>query len=73
MHKILLFALAATTLFSTGLLATRAAATASTEPAGIAAARPAIRTASIVFGSVGCNVVQTKAVKQRKLQWLGHG
>ncbi len=74
MRKILLSALAATTLFSAGLLVTRAAAMTSTEAAGVATAPHAVvRTSSIVCGGVGCNVVQTKAVKQRKLQWLGHG
>ena len=74
MRKIMLSALAATTLFSTGLSATRAAATASTEPAIVAVAPHAlVRTASIVCGGAGCNVVQTKTVKHRKLQWLGHG
>ncbi len=31
------------------------------------------REASIVCGSNGCGVVPTKATKQRKLIWLGHG
>jgi hypothetical protein len=63
MRKILLSALAATTLLSTGLLASRAAATTTL-----------IREAAVVCGGGnGCNVVQTKGSKQRKLQWLGHG
>lgn len=74
MRKILLSTLAATTLFSAALLATRAAATTSTEPATSAAALHAlVREAAVVCGGSGCNVVQTKQVKQRKLQWLGHG
>jgi hypothetical protein len=63
MRKILLSAIAATTLLSAGLLASRAAAT-----------TPFIREAAVVCGGGnGCNVVQTKGGKQRKLQWLGHG
>jgi 5-enolpyruvylshikimate-3-phosphate synthase len=63
MHKILLSALAATTLLSAGLLASRAAATTTL-----------IREAAVVCGGGnGCNVVQTKGAKQRKIQWLGHG
>jgi hypothetical protein len=63
MRKILLSALAATTLLSTGLLASRAAATTTL-----------IHEAAVVCGGGnGCNVVQTKGSKQRKLQWLGHG
>jgi hypothetical protein len=74
MRKILLSALAATTLLSAGLLATRAAATTSTEAAtAMAAPHALLRTASIVCGGSGCNVVQTKPLKHRKLQWLGHG
>jgi hypothetical protein len=64
MRKFLLSALAATTLLTIGLLASRAAAT---------SAAPAIREAAIVCGGAGCNVVQTKGTKQRKLIWLGHG
>jgi hypothetical protein len=65
MRKILLSALAVTTLLSAGLLASRAAA---------ATARDSrIRVAAIVCGGVGCNVVQTKGAKQKKLIWLGHG
>jgi hypothetical protein len=62
MRKTLLSALAVTTILSAGLLASRAAAT--TAP---------VRVASIVCGSNGCGVVQTKATKQKKLIWLGHG
>jgi hypothetical protein len=65
MRKILLSALAATTLLSAGLLASRAAAATAPD------AR--IRVAAIVCGGVGCNVVQTKGSKQKKLIWLGHG
>ena len=64
MRKILLSALAATTLLSAGLLASRAAATTSGSR---------VRVAAIVCGGVGCNVVQTKGTKQKKLIWLGHG
>jgi hypothetical protein len=39
----------------------------------VAASQPLVREASIVCGGAGCNVVQTKPVKHRKLQWLGHG
>jgi predicted ABC-type sugar transport system permease subunit len=74
MRKILLSVLAATTLLSTGLLASRAAATTRTETAtAVAASHPLVRVASIVCGGAGCNVVQTKPLKHRKLQWLGHG
>jgi hypothetical protein len=73
MRKILLSALAATTLLSAGMLASRAAATTSSEAATAAASQAPVREASIVCGGVGCNVVQTKGVKHRKLQWLGHG
>ena len=66
MRKILLSALAVTTLLSAGLLASRAAAAA-------AAPDSRIRVAAIVCGGVGCNVVQTKGAKQKKLIWLGHG
>ncbi len=74
MRKILLSTLAATTLLSAGLLASRAAATTSVGAisAGSASAT-LLREASILCGSNGCNVVQTKGTKQRKLQWLGHG
>jgi hypothetical protein len=65
MRKILLSALAVTTLLSAGLLASRAAA--ATAPGS------RIRVAAIVCGGVGCNVVQTKGSKQKKLIWLGHG
>jgi len=64
MRKILLSALAATTLLSAGLLASRAAATTSDSR---------VRVAANVCGGVGCNVVQTKGTKQKKLIWLGHG
>ena len=74
MRRILLSTLAATTLLSAGLLASRAAATTSAGAisAGSASAT-LLREASILCGSNGCNVVQTKGTKQRKLQWLGHG
>jgi hypothetical protein len=62
MRKILLSALAATTLLSAGLLASRAAATTSGS---------LVRVAAVVCGGTGCNVVQTKGTKQRKLNWLG--
>jgi hypothetical protein len=62
MRKILLSALAATTLLSAGLLASRAAATASDSH---------VRLAAIVCGGNGCNVVQTKGGKPRKMNWLG--
>ena len=64
MRKILLSALAATTLLSAGLLASRAAATTSDSR---------VRLAAIICGGTGCNVVQTRGAKQRKLIWLGHG
>ena len=64
MRKILLSALAATTLLSAGLLASRAAATAPDSRVHVAA---------IVCGGAGCNPVQTRGTKQRKLIWLGHG
>lgn len=73
MRKILLSTLAATTLLSAGALASRAAAATSLEAAPTVAPQALMREASIVCGGVGCNVVQTKAVKHRKLQWLGHG
>jgi hypothetical protein len=69
MRKTLLSALAVTTLLSAGLLASRAAAK---TPADTAA-NTRVREASIVCGSNGCGVVQTKSTKQRKLIWLGHG
>jgi hypothetical protein len=74
MRKTLLSALAATTILSAGLLASRAAAMTSTASvADMAAANTPIREAAIVCGSNGCGVVQTKSTKQRKLIWLGHG
>jgi hypothetical protein len=42
-------------------------------PTAATVAHAQIRMASIVCGSNGCGVVQTKALKRRKLQWLGHG
>ncbi|HUC50583.1 MAG TPA: hypothetical protein VMA30_14470 [Xanthobacteraceae bacterium] len=70
MRKFLLSALVATIL-SAGPLATRAAAMPLT---GVTAAPHAlVRMASVVCGGSGCNVVQTKGPKGRKLQWLGHG
>jgi hypothetical protein len=65
MRKFLLSALAATTLLSAGLLASRAAAATSSDSR--------VRVAAIVCGGVGCNVVQTRGTKQKKLIWLGHG
>jgi hypothetical protein len=74
MRKILLSALAATTMLSAGLLASRAAATASADPAvAVTTSDALIREAAIVCGSNGCGVVQTKAPDRRKVQWLGHG
>jgi hypothetical protein len=74
MRKTLLTALAATTILSTGLFASRAAATTSAIPAvGVTAPGALLREASIVCGSNGCGVVQTKSTKQRKMIWLGHG
>jgi hypothetical protein len=74
MRKTLLSALAVTTLLSAGLLASRAAATTPATPADSpTAANTRVREASIVCGSNGCGVVQTKSTKQRKLIWLGHG
>jgi hypothetical protein len=74
MRKFLLSTLAATTLLSVGLLATRAAAMPLTGTATATAAPHALlRMASVVCGGSGCNVVQTKGPKGRKLQWLGHG
>jgi hypothetical protein len=73
MRKILLSALAAATIVSAGLIASRVAAMAPDAPAGLPAAHAQLRVAAIVCGSNGCGVVQTKAMKQRKLQWLGHG
>lgn len=73
MRKLLLSTLAAGTIVSVGLIASRAAAMAPTVPAAATVARAQIRMASIVCGSNGCGVVQTKVPKHRKLQWLGHG
>ena len=73
MRKLLLSTLAAVTIVSVGLIASRAAVMAPAMPAATAVADAQIRVASIVCGSNGCGVVQTKAVKHRKLQWLGHG
>ena len=77
MRKTLLSAVAVATILSAGLLASRAAATPSAAPAAAMAAMTAAnalsREASIVCGSNGCGVVQTKSTKQRKLIWLGHG
>jgi hypothetical protein len=73
MRKVLLSALAATTILSVGLAASRAAATTAEAAAPLAAPHALVREASIVCGSNGCGVVQTKALKQRKLKWLGHG
>ena len=73
MRKLLLSILAAATIVSAGLIASRAAAMAPTVPAAATVADAQIRVASIVCGSNGCGVVQTKSTKQRKLIWLGHG
>jgi hypothetical protein len=74
MRRTLLSALAATTILSAGLLASRAAAMTSAAPAaGMTDSHTLIREASIVCGSNGCGAVQTKPTKQRKLIWLGHG
>jgi hypothetical protein len=73
MRKLLLSTLAAATVVSVGLLASRAAAMAPAAPAVATVVHAQIRMASIVCGSNGCGVVQTKALKHRKLQWLGHG
>jgi len=74
MRRILLSTLAATTLLSAGLLASRAAAMTSGGAINAGSASDSlVREASILCGSNGCNVVQTKGAKQRKLQWLGHG
>jgi hypothetical protein len=73
MRRILLSTLAAATIVSVGLIASRAAAMAPEAPAAVTAAHAQLRVAAIVCGSNGCGVVQTKAMKQRKLQWLGHG
>jgi hypothetical protein len=72
MRKFLLSTLAAATIVSVGLMASRAAAMAPAAPIATAAS-PQLRVASIVCGSNGCGVVQTKATTRRKLQWLGHG
>jgi hypothetical protein len=72
MRKTLLSVLAVTTMLSAGLLASRAAATTSAAAAMTAPNTP-IREASILCGSNGCGVVQTKSTKRRKLIWLGHG
>jgi hypothetical protein len=74
MRKTLLSVLAVTTMLSAGLLASRAAATTSAASAvATTAPNTPVREASIVCGSNGCGVVQTKPTKQRKLIWLGHG
>jgi hypothetical protein len=74
MRKTLLSAVAVATILSAGLFASRAAATPSAVPAtAMTAANALTREASIVCGSNGCGVVPTKATKQRKLIWLGHG
>ncbi len=65
MRKILLSALAATTLLSAGLLASRAAATTAPDSR--------VHVAAVICGGTGCNVVQTRGAKQKKLIWLGHG
>jgi len=71
MRKLLLSTLAAATIVSAGLIASRAAAMAPAAPTAATVAHAQIRMASIVCGSNGCGVVQTKALKRRKLQWLG--
>jgi hypothetical protein len=74
MRKILIPAVAAVTMLSVGLLASRAAASTSENPTAVARASNApLRVAAVVCGGGGCNSVQTKQVRQRKLQWLGHG
>jgi len=74
MRKTLLSAVAAMTILSAGLVASRAAAmTSLTSAAGMTAPNTLVREAAIVCGSNGCGVVQTKSTKQRKLIWLGHG
>jgi hypothetical protein len=73
MRKVLLSALATTVMLSAILVASRATAASIESATPAAAPNGLIREASIVCGGNGCNVVQTKGVKQRKLQWLGHG
>jgi hypothetical protein len=74
MRKILLSTVAATTLLSAGLLATRAAAATPAETViAVSAPDALVREASILCGGNGCNVVQTKPTNKKKLQWLGHG
>jgi hypothetical protein len=74
MRKFLLSTLAAATIVSAGLIASRAAAMAPTMmPVVATAAHTQLQMAAVVCGSNGCGVVQTKGTKQRKLIWLGHG
>jgi len=73
MRKFLLSTLAAVTVVSAGLIASRAAAMAPAQPTETTAVQPQLRMAAVVCGSNGCGVVQTKGTKQRKLIWLGHG
>jgi hypothetical protein len=73
MRKFLLSTLAAATIVSAGLVASRAAATTLVQPTETTVSQPQLRVAAVVCGSNGCGVVQVKGGKQKKMVWLGHG
>jgi hypothetical protein len=74
MHKTILTALAAATIFSGGMPVSRAEATTAATPSIVGvASSPQVREAAIICGGNGCNPIQTKAQKRRKFQTLGHG
>jgi hypothetical protein len=67
MHKLLLTALAAATLFAIAIQSGRAETTAvTTQPA--AANSSLVREAAVVCGGNGCNPVHTRAVKRNKFK-----
>jgi len=73
MHKTILTALAAATIFSGGMSVSRAEATTVATPSIVGvASSPQVREAAIICGGNGCNVVQTKQQKRRKFMPLGY-
>ena len=69
MHKTLLSALAAATLFAGGTFADRAAAMPLAPPPSGAGL---IEKAAIICGGTGCAPVQTKQIQRKKFQPLGY-
>ncbi len=71
MHKIVLTALAAATLFTIAMPAQRAAAMSVAAPSLVGAANvPLVREAAIICGGNGCNPVHTKVEKRQKFKPL---